>query len=30
MIATIQKDLQSKNHLEVLAALTVLTKLCNS
>ena len=26
MIATIQKDLQSKNHLEVLAALTVLSK----
>lgn len=29
MISTIQRDLQSKNHLEVLAALTVLTKLCN-
>ena len=29
MIATIQRDLQSKNHLEVLAALTVLSKLCN-
>lgn len=27
MIATIQKDLQSKNYLEVLAALTVLSKL---
>lgn len=30
MIATIQKDLQSKNYLEVLAALTVLTKFNNS
>lgn len=29
MICTIQRDLQSKNHLEVLAALTVLGKLCN-
>jgi AP-4 complex subunit epsilon-1 len=29
MISTIQRDLQSKNHLEVLAALTVLTKICN-
>lgn len=29
LIATVQKDLQSKNHLEVLAALTVLTKLAN-
>jgi AP-4 complex subunit epsilon-1 len=29
MIATIQRDLASKNHLEVLAALTVLSKLCN-
>ncbi len=29
MISTIQRDLQSKNHLEVLAALTVLSKLCN-
>lgn len=27
MIATVQKDLQSKNHMEVLAALNVLTKL---
>ena len=30
MIGTIQRDLQSKNHLEVLAALTVLGKLCNT
>lgn len=29
LIATVQKDLQSKQHLEVLAALTVLTKLAN-
>jgi AP-4 complex subunit epsilon-1 len=29
MICTIQRDLQSKNHLEVLAALTVLSKVCN-
>eukprot|EP00347_Sterkiella_histriomuscorum_P013326 403365145 len=29
MICTIQRDLQSKNHLEVLSALTVLGKLCN-
>jgi len=29
MICTIQRDLQSKNHLEVLAALQVLTKVCN-
>ena len=29
MISTIQRDLQSKNQLEVLAALTVLSKLCN-
>ena len=29
MIATLQRDLQSKAHLEVLAALTVLTKLVN-
>jgi AP-4 complex subunit epsilon-1 len=29
LICTIQRDLQSKNHLEVLAALTVLTKLAN-
>jgi AP-4 complex subunit epsilon-1 len=29
MIATVQRDLQSKNHLEILAALTVLGKLCN-
>jgi len=30
MIATVQKDLQSKNHMEVLAALNVLTKLQNT
>ena len=29
MIATIQKDLQSKNYLEVTAALTVLGKMCH-
>jgi vesicle coat complex subunit len=29
MISTIQRDLQSKNHLEILAALGVLTKLFN-
>ena len=29
MISTIQRDLQSKNHLEVLSALTVLGKICN-
>lgn len=29
MIATLQRDLQSKAHLEVLAALTVLTKIVN-
>ena len=29
MIATIQKDLQSKNHLEVMAALNVISKLCH-
>ena len=29
MIATIQRDLQSKNHLEILAALTVLGTRCN-
>jgi hypothetical protein len=29
MIATLQRDLQSKTHLEVLAALTVLTKVVN-
>lgn len=29
MICTIQRDLQSKNHLEVLSALTVIGKLCN-
>mmetsp|Transcript_19763 Transcript_19763/g.14496 ORF Transcript_19763/g.14496 Transcript_19763/m.14496 type:complete len:144 (+) Transcript_19763:183-614(+) len=29
MICTIQRDLQSKNHLEVLAALSVLTNICN-
>ena len=29
MIATIQKDLQSKNHLEVMAALNVLSKMCH-
>ena len=30
MISTMQKDLQSKNHLEVLAALNCLSKLSNS
>ena len=30
MIATIQKDLQSKNHLEVMAALNVIAKLCHT
>ena len=29
MISTMQKDLQSRNHLEVLAALNCLSKLCN-
>jgi AP-4 complex subunit epsilon-1 len=29
MISTMQKDLQSKNHLEVLAALNCLSKLSN-
>jgi len=29
LIGTIQRDLQSKSHWEVLAALTVLTKLAN-
>ena len=29
MISTMQKDLQSKNHLEVIAALNCLAKLCN-
>lgn len=29
MIATIQKDLQSKNYLEVMAALNVLSKMCH-
>ena len=29
MIATIQRDLQSKNHLEILAALSVLGTRCN-
>jgi AP-4 complex subunit epsilon-1 len=29
MIAAIQRDLQSKNHLEVLAALNVLSQLAN-
>ena len=29
MISTIQKDLQSRNHLEILAALNCLSKLCN-
>ena len=29
MISTIQKDLQSKNYLEVLAALNVLSKMCH-
>ncbi len=29
MVSTIQRDLLSKNHLEVLSALTVLGKLCN-
>ena len=30
MIATVQKDLQSKNHLEVMAALNVIAKLCHT
>jgi hypothetical protein len=30
MIAAIQKDLQSKNYLEVLAALNVLSQLANT
>jgi len=30
MISTIQKDLQSRNHLEILAALNCLSKLSNS
>ena len=29
LIATVQKDLQSKNHLEVMAALNVISKLCH-
>ena len=30
LIATVQKDLQSKNHLEVMAALNVISKLCHT
>ena len=29
MISTVQKDLKSLNHLEILAALNCLSKLCN-